>query len=89
MDYFSYKKRIRPVIAKKKWKDEFGGDLHFSHGSSNFCRVLTAFYGKFFLNVEKKKRSVKALVKKLVVNGKEIYDQAKINDEIKFSLRNH
>ena len=38
---------------------------------------------KFFLNLEKKKRSVKALVRKLEVNGKEICDQAKINDEIK------
>ena len=36
----------------------------------------------FFLNLEKK-GSVKALVKKLEVNGKEICDQAKINDEIK------
>ena len=30
-----------------------------------------------------KKRSVKALVRKPEVNGKESYDQAKINDEIK------
>ena len=37
---------------------------------------------KFFLNLEKK-RSVKGLVRKLEVNGKEICDQAKINDEIK------
>ena len=45
MDYFSYKKRIGPLIAKKIWKDEFGGDLHFSNGSSNSCGVLIAFYG--------------------------------------------
>ena len=40
---------------------------------------------KFFLNLEKKtkKLSVKALVRKLEANGKEICDQAKINDEIK------
>ena len=37
---------------------------------------------KFFLYFEKK-RSVKALVRKLEVSGKEICDQAKINDEIK------
>ena len=36
----------------------------------------------FFL-ISKKNRSVKELVKKLEVNGKEICDQAKINDEIK------
>ena len=35
----------------------------------------------FFLT--QKKRSVKVLVRKLEVNGKEICDQAKINDEIK------
>ena len=45
MDYFSYKKRIRLLLGKKKWKDKFGGDLHFSHGSSNSCEVLIAFYG--------------------------------------------
>ena len=38
---------------------------------------------KFFLNIEKKPRSVEALVRKLEVTGKEIRDQAKINDEIK------
>ena len=37
---------------------------------------------KFFLSLEKK-RSVKALVRKLEVKGKEICDQAKTNDEIK------
>ena len=36
-----------------------------------------------FSLISKKKGSVKALVKKLEVNGKEICDQAKINDEIK------
>ena len=36
----------------------------------------------FFL-ISKKKRSVKALIRKLEVNGKEICDQTKINDEIK------
>ena len=37
----------------------------------------------FFLISKKKKRSVKALIRKLEVNGKEICDQTKINDEIK------
>ena len=37
---------------------------------------------KSFLNLEKK-RFAKALVRKIEVNGKEIFDQAKINDEIK------
>ena len=36
-----------------------------------------------FSFISKKKRSVKALLRKLEVNRKEICDQAKINDEIK------
>ena len=39
---------------QKKWKDEFGGDLHFSHGSSNSCGVLIAFYGNEDRTVKKK-----------------------------------
>ena len=31
---------------KKERKIEFGGDLHFSRGSSNSCGVLIAFYGR-------------------------------------------
>ena len=33
------------IACEKKWKEEFGGDLHFYHGSSNSCGVLIAFYG--------------------------------------------
>ena len=38
---------------RKNWKDEFGGDLHFSHGSSNSCEVLIAFYGNQDITVKK------------------------------------
>ena len=54
MDYFPYKKRIRLLLAKKKWKHEFGGDLHFSHGLSNSCGDLIAFYGNQDITVKKK-----------------------------------
>ena len=37
--------------------------------------------------VSNSKQSVKALVRKLEVNGTEIYDDRKVNDEIKISLR--
>ena len=37
---------------RKKWKDEFGGDLHFSHGSSTSCGVLIAFYGNQDITVK-------------------------------------
>ena len=44
---------------KKMWKDEFGVELHFSHGSSNSCRVLIAFCGNqditFKINLSNKK----------------------------------
>ena len=39
---------------QKKWKDELGGDLDFSHGLSNFCRVSITFYGIQDITVEKK-----------------------------------
>ena len=42
------------IACEKKWKDEFGGDLHFSHGSSNSCGVLIAFYGNQDITVKKK-----------------------------------
>ena len=54
MDYSSYKKHNRPLTAKKSGKDEFGGDLHFSHGSSNSCGVLMASYGNQDITVTKK-----------------------------------
>ena len=41
------------IASKKKWKDEFGGDLHFSHGSSNSSGVLIAFYGNQDITVKK------------------------------------
>ena len=50
------------MIAKKKWKDEFGGDLHFSHGSSHSCQVLIAFYGNQDITVKKKLSNKKGRV---------------------------
>ena len=45
MDYYFLKETHSTINCEKKWKDEFGGDLHFSHGLSNSCGVLIAFYG--------------------------------------------
>ena len=42
------------IDCGKKSKDEFGGDLHFSHGSSNSCGVLIAFCGNQDITVKKK-----------------------------------
>ena len=42
------------IACEKKWKDKFGGDLHFSHGSSNSWGVLIAFYGNQDITVQKK-----------------------------------
>ena len=31
--------------CEKRWKDDFEGNLPFSHGLSNSCGFLIAFYG--------------------------------------------
>ena len=31
---------------KQKWKEDFKGQIFFSHGKSNFCGVLIAYFGK-------------------------------------------
>ena len=36
-----------------KWSDEFQGQMFFSHGKTNSCGVLTAFYGLQNLSVNK------------------------------------
>ena len=41
------------IACEKKLTDEFGGDLNFSHGSSNSCRVLITFYGNQHIIVKK------------------------------------
>ena len=56
---------------QKKLNDELGGDFQISHGSSAYVERSV------------KEWSVKAFVRKLKVNGEEICDQAKINDDIK------
>ena len=44
---------METIDCEKKWKDEFGDDLHFSHGSSNSCGVLIAFYDIQDITVKK------------------------------------
>ena len=39
--------------TKVKWSDEFQGQMFFSHGKTNSCGVLTAFYGLQNLSVNK------------------------------------
>ena len=39
--------------AEVKWSDEFQGQMFFSHGKTNSCGVLTAFYGLQNLSVNK------------------------------------
>ena len=41
------------IDCEIKWKDEFGGDLHFCHGSCISCRVLIALYGSQDIAVTK------------------------------------
>ena len=64
------------INCEKKLKDEFGGDLHFSHGSFNSCGVLIAFYGNQDITVRKKlsDKKERVLVLDIVIrNGKEVF----------------
>ena len=36
-----------------KWNDEFKGKIYYSHGKSNSCDVLIAFYSDEKINVKK------------------------------------
>ena len=38
---------------EKKWNDEFNGQLFFSHGKTNSCGVVIAFYGNINYSVQK------------------------------------
>ena len=63
-EYFKSKLKLNGLLSlqethsttdcEKRWKDEFGGDLHFSHGSSQSLGVLIAFYGNQDITVKKK-----------------------------------
>ena len=59
------------INCEKKLKDEFGGDLHFSHGSFNSCGVLIAFHGNQDITVRKTLSDKKERV--LEKNGKEVF----------------
>ena len=39
--------------VEQKWKEDFKGHVFFSHGKTNSCGVLTAYFGKETFNVKK------------------------------------
>ena len=39
--------------VEQKWKEDFQGHVFFSHGKTDFCGVLTAYFGKETFNVKK------------------------------------
>ena len=39
--------------VEQKWKKDFKGHVFFSHGKTNSCGVLTAYFGKETFNVKK------------------------------------
>ena len=41
------------IEIEKKWNDEFNGQLFFSHGKTNSCGVVIAFYGNINYSVQK------------------------------------
>ena len=59
------------INCEKKLTNEFGGDLHFSHGSFNSGGVLIAFHGNQDITVRKKLSDKKEQV--LERNGKEVF----------------
>ena len=38
---------------EQKWKEDFKGHVFFSHGKTNSCGVLTAYFGKETFNGKK------------------------------------
>ena len=42
------------IDTEKQWNDEFKGQIYFSHGKTNSCGVLTAFYGNMNVVVKNK-----------------------------------
>ena len=40
--------------VEQKWKEDFKGHVFFSHGKTNSCGVLTAYFRKETFNVKKK-----------------------------------
>ena len=39
--------------VEQKWKEDFKGDVFFSHGKTNSCDVLTVYFGKETFNAKK------------------------------------
>ena len=38
---------------EEKWKEDFKGHVFFSHGKTNFCGGLTAYFGKETFTIKK------------------------------------
>ena len=60
-------------VTEEIWKDEFNGDLFFSHGKTNSCGVLVGFYGNINYSVKKKlsDNNGRILVLDVTINGTE------------------
>ena len=61
------------INDEKKWSDEFGGNLYFSHGTTNSCGVAIFHVGP------KKFELIQKINDK---NGRILILEAKINDDI-------
>ena len=45
--------------VQQKWKEDLKGHFFFSHGKTNSCGVLTAYFGKETFNVKKNKKLIR------------------------------
>ena len=52
MGYYSYKKLI-PHDTAINWRDDFKGELFFSHGTKNSCDVMIGYLGSNKIKVNK------------------------------------
>ena len=44
--------------VEQKWKEGFKSHVFFSHGKTNSCGVLTAYFGKETFNVKKQNKKL-------------------------------
>ena len=54
--------------VEKKWKEGFERDVFFSHGKTNSCGVLTAYFRKETFNVKKQETDKKGYILILYVS---------------------
>ena len=50
--FYFYKKQITPLNLKKQRSNEINANLYYSHGETNSCEVIIAFFGNIAFTVK-------------------------------------